>query len=721
MVYRLSYIVYCLLSIVYLSSCVPPEMSKGKYNQVNIDFNDKQVQAIFNLEERQAVDSLLPFLDNHNPTYRYLAATALASSGLTDNGLTDNVQSNFSKSVAKLIPLLKDDFLDVRSVAAFALGQIGKLTIEGETTGNRQPATINHQLSIENALISAYQNKDTTGKYFNFNQTVMEAIGRCGSREKMNMIVGIKTFKSSDTALLLGQAYSLLRFGLRDTFSDAAIQKMLSFTNPQINNTDLRVAGAYYLGRLKTKFDTSVTNKLAQYIFSEKEAEVRMFEVKALGKSSHSENLLHVLEQIYHKEQDYRVKIQLIHSCEQLAMSQNQFKAQGSKLTFIASEYLKDKNPHVSNAAAQYFLNNGNSTEAISYYKMYFDNQYPASTRHILAAAAMHYFAVSPIMRDSLTATLKKEYIAEKNAYTKAEILKSIAANEETYDFLSDEALSDTNPPIVRTVATEEIAKITTLSDFTDRFKSRTSAMKRELKSILFRLIHTGDAGVTTEAANAIRNPQANFNIESMKDSIPMLYQILQKIKIPQAFETYESVRQTINYISDTMLVPKVEPRRIASVLSPRNPDWLIIKNLNNSTATVKTDKGSFKMQLLTQNAPISVFNFVTLARSGFFNGKIFHRVVPGFVIQTGCPRGDGYGSLDYTITSELTPLHYDVEGFVGMASAGNHTECSQWFVTTAPTLHLDGNYSIFGKVIQGMEIVHALTQGGVVESVVIN
>ena len=126
-------------------------------------------------------------------------------------------------------------------------------------------------------------------------------------------------------------------------------------------------------------------------------------------------------------------------------------------------------------------------------------------------------------------------------------------------------------------------------------------------------------------------------------------------------------------------------------------------------------------MELLVNNAPISVANFINLARIGFFNGKIFHRVVPNFVAQTGCPRGDGYGSLDFTISSELTPMHYFTEGVVGMASAGNHTECSQWFITHSPTLHLDPNYTIFARVTEGMNVVHQLGVGDVMESVVIN
>lgn len=89
-------------------------------------------------------------------------------------------------------------------------------------------------------------------------------------------------------------------------------------------------------------------------------------------------------------------------------------------------------------------------------------------------------------------------------------------------------------------------------------------------------------------------------------------------------------------------------------------------------------------------------------------------------MIQSGCPRGDGYGSLDYTIRSEFSPLHYDEAGFIGMASAGRNTECSQWFINLVPTPHLDGNYTIFGKVTRGMDVADKIVIGDVVESVVI-
>ncbi|MBZ0200348.1 MAG: peptidylprolyl isomerase, partial [Ignavibacteriaceae bacterium] len=121
--------------------------------------------------------------------------------------------------------------------------------------------------------------------------------------------------------------------------------------------------------------------------------------------------------------------------------------------------------------------------------------------------------------------------------------------------------------------------------------------------------------------------------------------------------------------------------------------------------AVVTTEKGSFEIQFLPQYAPISVGSFCYLAQLNFFKGLVFHRVVPGFVIQTGDPTGTGWGGAEYQITSEFSPLNFDI-GFVGMASAGKDTEGSQWFVMQGNYPHLDGRYSIFGKIKTGIETV---------------
>jgi len=92
--------------------------------------------------------------------------------------------------------------------------------------------------------------------------------------------------------------------------------------------------------------------------------------------------------------------------------------------------------------------------------------------------------------------------------------------------------------------------------------------------------------------------------------------------------------------------------------------------------------------------------------------------VVPNFVVQGGCPRGDGYGSPDFTIRSEVPQMYYDTSGYIGMASAGPHTESVQWFITHSPTPHLDGQYTIFGKVEEGMDVVNQLEIGDIIQDI---
>ncbi|MBK7635257.1 MAG: peptidylprolyl isomerase [Saprospiraceae bacterium] len=148
--------------------------------------------------------------------------------------------------------------------------------------------------------------------------------------------------------------------------------------------------------------------------------------------------------------------------------------------------------------------------------------------------------------------------------------------------------------------------------------------------------------------------------------------------------------------------------------------DWSVIQTIGDSSiAAVKTTKGVIRIKLYKNIAPGSVANFVNLINQKFFNNKSFHRVVPNFVIQTGCPRGDGYGSPDYSIRTEVPQIPYSGEGYVGMASAGQDTESSQWFITHSATPHLEGNYTIFGKVVEGMDVVHNIQMGDKINEVI--
>ena len=135
--------------------------------------------------------------------------------------------------------------------------------------------------------------------------------------------------------------------------------------------------------------------------------------------------------------------------------------------------------------------------------------------------------------------------------------------------------------------------------------------------------------------------------------------------------------------------------------------------------AVVTTSKGSFTIELLPSEAPLTVDNFVKLAQRNYFSNVTIHRVVPNFVIQDGDPRGDGNGGPGYQIRCEINEVPYD-RATLGMALSGKDTGGSQWFVTHAPQPHLDGGYTVFGRVISGMDVVDHIVRGDVVNSIVI-
>jgi cyclophilin family peptidyl-prolyl cis-trans isomerase len=143
-------------------------------------------------------------------------------------------------------------------------------------------------------------------------------------------------------------------------------------------------------------------------------------------------------------------------------------------------------------------------------------------------------------------------------------------------------------------------------------------------------------------------------------------------------------------------------------------------ESLKNPVAVLHTKKGDIRIELLIRDAPMTVDNFIQLAQSGFYNGLAFVRVVPNFVIQAGDPRGDQNGGPGYQIRDEINLREYET-GTVGMALSGKDTGGSQFFITHSPQPHLDGGYTVFGQVIEGLEVVNRIARGDRIESVEIS
>lgn len=141
-------------------------------------------------------------------------------------------------------------------------------------------------------------------------------------------------------------------------------------------------------------------------------------------------------------------------------------------------------------------------------------------------------------------------------------------------------------------------------------------------------------------------------------------------------------------------------------------PPAVTISTNKDYSATIKTANGDIRIELYDDQAPITVNNFVFLARQGYYDNTMFHRVMPGFMAQAGDPTGTGTGGPGYTFADEFDPaLRHDDAGIVSMANRGANTNGSQFFITYAPQPHLDDAHTVFGKVVEGMDVLESLQE----------
>ena len=153
------------------------------------------------------------------------------------------------------------------------------------------------------------------------------------------------------------------------------------------------------------------------------------------------------------------------------------------------------------------------------------------------------------------------------------------------------------------------------------------------------------------------------------------------------------------------------EPAQTPKPKTYSAPPPMIIDTGKQYTATIETEKGDLVLELFASDVPVTVNNFVFLAREGFYDNTTFHRVIPDFVAQGGDPTGTGAGSPGYSFADEFT-AHTHVTGALSMANAGPNTNGSQFFITYTPQPSLDGKHSVFGQLIEGMDVLEKIEQG---------
>ena len=176
---------------------------------------------------------------------------------------------------------------------------------------------------------------------------------------------------------------------------------------------------------------------------------------------------------------------------------------------------------------------------------------------------------------------------------------------------------------------------------------------------------------------------------------------------LPEDLKQFQSFAQELTKTTASLSNPETSPKQYSS------PPPMTIDPAGSYTATIRTNKGNIVVELLPGPAPKTVNNFVFLANEGFYDGVIFHRVIPDFMIQGGDPTGTGTGDAGYKFEDEINPMFvFDRAGILAMANSGPNTNTngSQFFITTAPTTHLNGYHTIFGRVIEGQTVAEAIS-----------
>lgn len=670
-----------LFAILFLLvSCALPsdENDQGSASvdeEILLDYGSSTFHHIKSLEDRQVVDSLAYLLLNGSAEERLFSAKALAS-----NPNKSSIQS-LGQSLQN-----KDEFIDIRIAAAYALGQCFDETA--------MPY-----------LLSSYERGDTTengGRLSIFdplNGTILEAVGKCGNLELLNNISSFSNVFETDTAILLGQARGIYRFALRGISSEDGTKRMIDVVSDPKMPADVRSIAANYLYRAKDVDLSPYTESLIPIALNNSDPRVRMCLSKALEKSSANE-VYYAYDEIIKNETDYRVLVNLIRG----------FSSKPSaKVKPLAIRLADHSNPQVAKEALSYIIENGTSSDGI-YLNKFRKNTKDPELKYLASTGANKLLSWKfALARDQLNSELKNTISGSSSTSEKIFATRALKYEVQNFNYLQSLVLNSKNKPVA-TAALATLGEMIVTDKFKKYFSGGYKGTLNSLGPFLLKAINKNDAGLTYEASNILKNPDLFFKNNFKR--VGELKSALEKIQLPKDTEAYNSLSSAIAYLEG-----KDYETPSPDFNNPFNPENY--SNINsNAKALIKTSRGDITVQLFPKHAPSSVANFCALANNDFYDGKNFHRVVGNFVIQGGCPRGDGYGSLDYTIRSELGSKYYDRAGYLGMASAGKNTEGTQWFITHSPTPHLDGKYSIFGEVVEGLEIVHNTRVGDTIESV---
>ena len=648
-------LIITLLILVW--GCTKPQVQSPQVSHSNQNiFTDSGIRAIFDLQDSRATDSLIHYLKSDNPVYRQRAAFAFGS--VRDTLATE-----------ALLKCLYDTNDSVQQAAAFALGQLPKLNADQQ-------------------LIDAFLKMASPQA----KSELLEAMGKVGGKQAFEFICGIQ---SQDKQIRNGQFWAFSRFALRKMHDKHSSEKVINALSSTTETIENKRAAAVYFYRVQ-QVDSFTVSQYATVLAMQTDEIVRMHMLRALGLFPKAE-----IDSWLAQHAVGEMPRALINGIRSLSP------ADYYRNISIIEGLLEHPDINVRIAASELIMREPKANRTNEYKNLALAQSNWRTQANLLQAALKTAPAQS-----ALNNQIKAMYQASQNSYQKAALLRALGEDLSNYRYVAKEVFNSGNP-IVATYGMEALMLMRSSDKFeyfNDKFKRNGEPeLYQEFALILKQAIMSEQVPLIAMASEMLRNP--DYNYINAYDNTYFLTQALHNLKLPKEIEAYNELKQTVDYFNG-------EPSS-DTILEYQHPiPWSLLAEINqDQLAEIKTSRGTIVLRLKPNEAPGSVANFVELAQQGFFEGLYIHRVVPNFVVQGGCPRGDGWGSPDYSIRTEISFLKYNT-GSVGMASAGADTESSQWFITHSPTTHLDGRYTIFAEVTQGIEHVQEMQVGDTIFSV---
>ena len=713
------------LLFVFFLSDTPPAFSQMLSNE------EKEILTLQDERTLGENDKLLEYLESADNKIKLKALYALANIADTE--------SVYKTSV--FLQTLYDNFntSELLNGYAFYLGQ-----------------TLCEQSREKLSLMNYTENDNLNQSY----PEIINSLGKTGNEDDMNYLINIISQKKFDEELgkkvYRALAMSIAGFALRKIKNEKSVDALKQMANIEDSIVQRNIAFAFWRTGDKKLLDTA---KQEIYTLAEsKDPQTRMWAFNAMGKLQDKLLLMYMLES-FNSEEDWRVKVNMLNSLKNF--KPDSLSDMTKQIYSVVSSSIGFDNEHLSLTALNllgYFFSDINKTknenaralkdELKKEFTYALDSVNDIVWRQKSEIANSMSLIFRDESKDNLIRAFKKSRDYDvKSGIVRAfgnfndgmvykEVRKMISEDVQKYNELNPNTTGDM-------IGSKDLAKL--YRAFVEMLSELDDKVGGEDRDIM-RLIFTEFAGskdplLTDISLTALKDTLYYKNrdesasvmlfdyneLEYPKDLDVILISIdaMNVLHNDNTIKVLENNLNSENYEiakSSATALENITGKKYTYTAKPvYDLDWSYLESLDRrKNVIIKTNKGDITIELLPDEAPFTVMNFLKLAEKNYYDSTIFHRVVSNFVIQGGDPTGTGFGGPGYSIRSEFSPLTYET-GMVGMASSGKDTEGSQFFITHSATPHLDGKYTIFGKVTDGMDVVDKIMKGDYIEEIIIS